>query len=117
MLPEVKINGTAKVINKGVDITLLTTEEDVEKAFYFSRILAVKGISAAVLQLTELKPVDTKTLKYYESTSDGFVSFQRAVYNAVFSVLGRNTKLCLLPKPGAVDDKVLLKNIINFRNQ
>ncbi|MBM4761208.1 hypothetical protein GNT69_02760 [Bacillus sp. B15-48] len=69
ILPSLAFEGTTKVINKGVDITLIADSDSVDFAFGVSRVLSVMGVSAAVLQVTCLAPFDSKTMEYFEQTT------------------------------------------------
>ena len=66
MLQALPFEGTIKVRNKGVDVTLLADKDTAELAFAASRVLVVCGISTAVLEITCWDPIDTRTLSYYE---------------------------------------------------
>ena len=96
MLPSLKFEGTARVINKGVDVTLLTDEKGSGDAFWVSRYLVVKGISAAVLSVTQLDPVDMRTIRYYEETTGVLIFLKKDVYDAVRTQLLKKTRAVLL---------------------
>ena len=91
MLPSLDFKGTTEVINKGVDITLLTCKEKADVAYSLTRYLSVCGYSVAVLAVTELDPVDMRTINYYESTTPLFMFLDKAVGEAVIPLLDSNT--------------------------
>ncbi|MCR5666678.1 MAG: hypothetical protein K6G01_07580 [Eubacterium sp.] len=94
MLPSLGFEGTAKVINKGVDVTLIADELGAQELFQISRHLVVCGISAAVLAVTEINPVDMRTIRYYEDTTSLLIFFDAKVAEAVIPLLDSKTKYC-----------------------
>lgn len=96
MLPSLPFEGTAKVFNKGVDITFLTDEQGANTAYEVSRYLSVRGISAAVLVVTELYPVDMRTIHYYEEMTRTFFFLKPDIYNAVVPCLETQTRCWML---------------------
>lgn len=91
MLPSLDFTGSAEVINKGVDITLVTNQENKDKIFDITRNLVVRGFSTALLCVTELEPVDMKTIRYYEKTTPLLVFLDEAVGEAVIPQLHPET--------------------------
>lgn len=92
MLPSLDFKGTTEVINKGVDITLLTCKEKADVAYSLTRYLSVCGYSVAVLSVTELDPVDMRTIRYYESTTPLLLFLDESVGEAVIPLLDPETK-------------------------
>ena len=92
MLPSLGFEGTAKVVNKGVDVTLITDEKGADEMFQVSRYLVVCGISAAVVAVTEMDPVDMKTIRYFETTTPLLLFFDRQVADAVIPLLSQETE-------------------------
>lgn len=95
MLESLPFEGTIKVKNKGVDAAILADHDCVDMAFSVSRKLVVCGISTAVLEVTCLDPVDTKTLAYYEATTGGLLTMNADILAAVRPHLKPETKLVL----------------------
>ncbi|MDO5142620.1 MAG: hypothetical protein Q4D31_06345 [Eubacteriales bacterium] len=83
MLQSLPFEGTIRVRNKGVDIALLADADTVDAAFAASRELVVCGVSTAVLEVTCLSPIDTRTLESYEQITPRMLALTRAVYDAV----------------------------------
>ena len=108
MLPSLGFEGTAKVINKGVDVTLLADASGAEELYRISRHLVVCGISAAVVAVTELDPVDVRTIRYYEDTTPALLIFDQKVADAVIPVLRPETKYYRMDYCSAAD---LMKQI------
>lgn len=100
MLQSLPFEGTIKVRNKGVDVTLLADADTVELAFTVSRTLVVCGISTAVLEITCWDPIDTRTLSYYEQTTRGIIAMDEAVWNAVRPYLAASTPFEQCPAGG-----------------
>jgi pyruvate/2-oxoglutarate/acetoin dehydrogenase E1 component len=92
MLPSLGFEGTAKVINKGVDVTLLADASGAQELFQISRHLVVCGFSAAVVAVTETDPVDMRTIRYYEDTTPLLIFFDKSVAKAVIPHLQPETK-------------------------
>lgn len=96
MLHSLPFEGTIKVRNKGVDAAILADSRTADAAFAASRSLVVCGISTAVLEVTCLSPVDTRTLAYYEQTTGGrLLAMTQEVFEAVRPHLSEDTRLCL----------------------
>ena len=94
MLDSLPFEGTIKVRNKGVDVAILADSATVEKAFAASRRLVVCGISTAVLEVTCLEPLDTRTLGYYEDTTGGaLLAMTREIFEAVRPQVRESTHL------------------------
>ena len=54
--------GTAKILREGSDVTLISYSRAVFKALQAAEILAEQGISAEVIDLRSLRPLDTETI-------------------------------------------------------
>ena len=91
MLPSLDFKGTTEVVNKGVDITLLTCKEKADVAYSLTRYLSVCGYSVAVLSVTELNPVDMRTISYYEATTPLLMFMDESVGEAVIPLLDSET--------------------------
>ena len=96
MLKSLPFAGTIKVINKGVDVTVLADRSSVDIAFAASRKLVVCGISTAVLNITCFNPIDTKTLAYYEETTPRMIAMNQQIFDAVQPHLRKTTRIALL---------------------
>lgn len=83
MLESLPFEGTIKVRNKGVDISILADAQTVDTAFAASRQLVVCGISTAVLEVTCLDPIDIRTLAYYEKTTPCMLAMTKELQHAV----------------------------------
>nr|WP_302650628.1 transketolase C-terminal domain-containing protein [uncultured Agathobaculum sp.] len=83
MLESLPYEGTIRVRNKGVDITLLADAATVELAYAASRKLVVCGVSTAVLEVTCFAPIDTRTLQYYAETTPCMLAMTQKLYDAV----------------------------------
>lgn len=83
MLQSLPFEGTIKVRNKGVDITILADADTVDLAFRASRTLVVCGISTAVIEITCFDPIDTRTLEYYEKTTPCLLAMTSHIADAV----------------------------------
>ena len=112
MLPSLGFEGTAKVINKGVDVTLLADESGAQALFEMSRSLVVCGYSAAVVAVTELEPVDMRTVRYYEDTTPLLIFFDRDVAEAVIPHLQPDTKYCTMEYCTASELMKMLPDLI-----
>jgi len=108
MLPSLGFEGTAKVVNKGVDVTLITDTAGKDELFQVSRTLVVCGISAAVVEVTELDPVDMKTIRYFEDTTPILVFFDQNVSDAVIPLLRPETQYRIIRETNAAQ---LLKEL------
>lgn len=95
MLKSLPFEGTIKVRNKGVDISILADSDTAELAFAASRQLVVCGISTAVLEITCFEPIDTRTLKYYEKTTPCLLAMTEKIFDAVQPLIGSNTRMIL----------------------
>lgn len=100
MLHALPFEGTIKVRNKGVDIAILADAETVELAFAASRVLVVCGISTAVLEVTCLDPIDTKTLRYYEQTTPILFAMTAPILDAVRPHVQADTRVALFDGEG-----------------
>lgn len=108
MLHDLPFEGTMKVRNKGVDVTILADAETVDLAMTTTRSLVVCGISTAVLEVTCLDPVDERTLEYYEDTTKALLAMNTELYDAVSSVMKDRKKLFLFKGNG---QKELFKTV------
>lgn len=97
MLPSLGFKGTAEVVNKGVDVTLISDSEGKKELFELSRYLVVCGLSAAVVAVTELEPVDMKTIRYFEETTPLLLFFSEAVADKIIPELKPETEYKVIP--------------------
>ena len=95
MLHDLPFEGTIKVVNKGVDVTLLADADSTELAFAASRALVVCGISTAVLEVTCLDPIDSRTLGYYAQTTPVLIALSQEILEAARPVLHGQAALLL----------------------
>ena len=93
MLQSLPFEGTIRVRNKGVDITILADVDTVDLAFRASRTLVVCGISTAVLEITCFDPIDTRTLEYYEKNTPCLLAMTSRIADAVIPCLKHDTRL------------------------
>lgn len=86
--------GKAEVLQDGADVTLVAAGIMVEQSLLAARALKEQGISAAVINLRSIKPIDEALLKAYASKTGAFVTAEDhncygGVYGAVCEMLAR----------------------------
>lgn len=91
MLKSLPFEGTIKVVNKGVDVAVITDGINSHTAMAASRPLVVTGISTAVLEVTELEPFDTRTFQYYVDLINKFVFVNEEMAVAAKPYLNEDT--------------------------
>lgn len=82
LLPSLSFQGTTKVVNKGVDVTLVTDSANIEVAMKASRTLVVRGISTVVLEVTCLSPIDERTMIHFIEATGALVFTNTDIYEA-----------------------------------
>src|SRR5665648_833216 len=80
MLPALSFQGTTKVVNKGVDVTIVANEDTIDLVMKASRTLVVRGISTAVLEITCLLPIDESTIRYYVDSTKALLFVNQELY-------------------------------------
>ena len=104
MLKSLPFEGTIKVRNKGVDAAILADCDTVDLAFAASRKLAVCGISTAVLEVTCLSPMDTRTLQYYAEITPCMLAMTQLIHDAVKPyLLQQNVMIAVFSGKGETD--------------
>lgn len=98
MLPSLAFEGTTKVINKGVDITIVADGDTKGDAMKASRILVVRGISTVVLEVTCLDPIDERTLNHFIEATSALIFTNQSLYMAAKYLLKPETHIavCIL---------------------
>lgn len=91
MLPSLPFQGTTKVINKGVDITIVADRDTIGTAMKASRILVVRGISTVVLEVTCLTPIDERTLSHFIEATSALIFVNQSLYMATRHLLKPET--------------------------
>lgn len=117
MLPSLPYDEKVKVLNKGVDITIIVNEETEEIAMKASRNLVVSGKSTAILLITDLENLDYKTIYYYERITGAFVFADENLFNKIIPVLQHGTIYGVLNCPGIVELSILVREIIAQKNK
>lgn len=84
---EVINNGMTNIINKGVDLAVFVSRDAAAAAMNASRILVVRGISTAVIEVLTLDPFDYETLLEYAEKTGALVFAEQWLYEAVSEVL------------------------------
>ncbi len=102
MLPSLGFEGTAKVVNKGVDVALMTDHKGSAAAFDASRYLSVKGVSAAVVEMTCLQPPDLKTIRYFEDTTEGLIFPDSRLFQQIKPYLQAQTRAATINETEAI---------------
>lgn len=88
--------GSIKVLNKGADVAIVAAPGEAGEAMKASRILAVRGISTAVLEESCFHPMDEETLKFYEKQVRFFAAVGADAAKALPEYLGPAMKLTVL---------------------
>ncbi len=91
LLPALSFQGTTKVINKGVDITIVADGSTIGTAMKASRILVVRGISTAVLEVTCVTPIDERTISHFVEATGALVFINQKLYEESKHLLKTNT--------------------------
>jgi len=91
--------GKANLVREGSDIALISTGIMLEQTLAAADILAGRGLKAAVVNMTCIKPVDEEMIKTLAQSVRGFVTCEEhSIYgglgSAVAEVLGEN-----IPRP------------------
>lgn len=97
MLEALSFEGTTKVLNKGVDVALAVRPADADAALAAAKVCGVCGVSTAVLSVTELSPIDTRTFAHFADTAGRLVFADRELYQAAKCALNENTKVRIAP--------------------
>lgn len=117
MLKALSFEGTTKVLNKGVDVALVIAPADEKPALYASKVCGVCGVSTAVLCVTQLQPVDKRTLSHFCQTAGRMVFADRALYEAVRHVLDARVHVFIAPEKNAKSfADTVLRSKRNSRN-
>lgn len=82
MLPSLSFQGTTKVVNKGVDVTIVANEKTIEAAMKASRSLVVRGMSTAVLEVTCTDPIDERTISHFVQSTGALVFADSFLYES-----------------------------------
>lgn len=98
--------GKANIVKKGNDVAIIAMGETVNEAVKAANILSEQGVSAEVIDLVSLKPLDTELIKQVsEKFSDIYTVEESSIYGGiggavaeVTSALG-NSKLHILGFP------------------
>lgn len=101
MLPSLPFQGTTKVVNKGVDITLVADGATIDAAMKASRTLVVRGMSTVVLEVTCLDPIDERTLNHFIDATGALVFTNQEVYKSAKYLLKEDTltDVSITPEP------------------
>jgi transketolase len=99
--------GKAVVHRDGTDVTLVPTGIMVAKAFEAADILAKEGISAAVVEIHTIKPIDVETISKYAAKTGALVTAEEhnilgGLGGAVAEVLGERQP-AILERVGVKD--------------
>jgi len=98
--------GKANILKSGKDVALIAMGETVPEILKAAEILAIKGITATVIDLVSLKPLDTDLIeKISNSFSDIYTVEEHSIYNGIGSAVAeivaqsRKAKLHILGFP------------------
>ena len=101
MLEGPKKTGSIKILNNGVDVAIVIAQGEANEVMRASRILAVRGVSVAVLEETCFDPMDVTTLHFYKKRVQFFAGVGVNVVEAIRSYIGSETRIVLLKKNDA----------------
>lgn len=100
--------GKANILREGKDVALVACGIMVPEALECARILKEQGVSASVINMHTLKPLDTKVIAQYASICGKIVTMEEhsvigGLGDAVGSCLHEQGSLCRLLKIGIQD--------------
>ena len=76
-------NGKTRIVNKGVDVTVIASSNTIAQAMKASRTLVVKGISTAVIEVLTIEPLDKKTFLDFAEKTGVFIFTEQWLYKAI----------------------------------
>lgn len=98
MLKGPEKTGSIQVLNKGVDVAVVAAAEEAGEVMKASRILAVRGISTAVLAESCFHPMDIETLRFYQKQVRFFAGVGEDVADALRSCIGPEVRVISLSR-------------------
>ncbi len=83
---EIIDNGKTRIVNNGVDVTIITRSSNVDLGIQASKVLGVRGISTAVIEMITLDPFDRDTIQHYGEKTKGLVFLDAEVYDQFLEI-------------------------------
>lgn len=96
--PDVELEiGKAYVLKEGTDVTILATGVEIDQAMKAAAELEAEGISAEVIDVFSVKPLDTETiLASLDKTGCAVVAEEHSIYGGLCSAI---SELCAEKRP------------------
>jgi transketolase C-terminal domain/subunit len=112
MLKGPEKTGSIRVLNKGVDVAVVASADEADEAMKASRILAVRGVSAAVLAESCFHPMDIDTLQFYEKRVRFFAGVGETAAKALRTCVRPETVVVALKKNTASDIAAVITELV-----
>ncbi len=93
--------GTGKVLRHGRDVTIVACGVEVARALQAAEQLALEGVSASVVNISTLKPIDAELLQQCAATTGAFVTAED--HNVVGGLGGAVAEVLAQTKPCPIE--------------
>ncbi len=108
---EIIDNGRTRILNNGTDVTIMANSSSTASALEASKILGVKGVSTAVIEVLTIDSIEeTEDLKFGNNTNI-YVFLDEEIRNTFVDLLDESSeKICLIEEWNV---KTIVKEIMN----
>lgn len=85
-----------RVVNKGVDVTIISSSTTIKESMKASRTLVVTGISTAVIEVITINsPLDEEVFLNFAKETHAIIFTEQYIYEAVIGILNNQYPLII----------------------
>lgn len=96
---EIIDNGKTRVLNNGTDVTIMASSITAESALKASKILGVKGVSTAVIEVLTIDLIETTTDIKFGNNTEIYVFLDEEIRNRLLNIFDYSSAtICFIEK-------------------